>query len=208
MLIGRRKGPRFEVSRIGVRLVGYSAWPVLFSRRNARGELLRPSYAERVAAAAHERERESRVVTIEWGDVLALGIDYRTRDALRSAFGRRAVAPRDWDFEVELSAATTGWDRAASVPVHWSSPVQPPFVLPDPWVDVPRRGLAVLWVRTEQGVWALDAPLDRRPLFAERGANEVQAALAAWSTDAAARTPLPVGWPTSDVPASIGGTPC
>ncbi|MDR2254569.1 MAG: hypothetical protein LBE25_00950 [Arthrobacter sp.] len=196
MLIGRKRGPRFEACVGGVRLIGYCLWPDLLTRRNATGQLLRPSYTERAERAFHERERAARAVEIGWDEVLALGLHRSSTEELRQTRGRRAVARLDWRFDWELPADLTGDGADRLAAVDWSSPVQPPYTSKDPWLDVPQRGLALIWIRTAQGVWAIDAPLDRKGPLNRSEAAAASCLLEACVADPGARSALPATWPT------------
>lgn len=82
VLIGRRDGPRFEASREGVMLIGFSRWPEPLPRTASNGRPLKHSYAERVDEIGVRASRGGRVTSVSWDEILRLSVGWQaTPDA-------------------------------------------------------------------------------------------------------------------------------
>ncbi|WP_394160528.1 hypothetical protein [Galactobacter valiniphilus] len=185
MLIGRKDGPRFEASREGVRLIGFSRWPEPLPRTASDGRPLKRSYAERIEAVALPQGRHQRVTTARWDEILGLRLGY-------------SAGPAAEDYSLLPSTETTRWfsffaavaDLARS-DGHGSAGRR----APEAWSEPPRYGLALIELTTDVGTWFLDAPLDRRG-FGAATVAPTQALLDSYRADAALRAGLPATWPT------------
>ncbi len=182
MLIGRKNGPRFEASREGVRLIGFSRWPEPLPRTASNGRPLKRSYAERVDEIGVRASRGGRVTSARWGEIVRLSVGYQPEP---DAGAYADVGTPRTAFLVSL----------ANVYCLPHPPGKPQVSMDGGWDQRPMHGVALVELTTAAGTWFLDAPLDRRD-FDATTVTPTQALLDAYRTDAARRAELPETWPT------------
>lgn len=195
MLIGRVDGARLEVSASGMRLIGFSTWPV-DQRMGSGGRPLKQRYAERVDAAAKELGPWQRVREFSWEEVTAV----KTKvNPLRT--------PR-WLNKIDMAAARAAAQDMALVTLFGLRPygLGGAFrYLPDAWNLAPLAGWADVDISTAAGSWTARLPIDVEALVSRAVDAELRASIQGFLGDPDSRGVLPQAWPTGPFRPGIDG---
>lgn len=195
MLIGRVDGARLELSASGMRLIGFSEWPVL-QRVGSDGRPLKQSYAERVDAVAKEQGPWQRVREFSWDEVTAMKINVNplSKPAWFGKFDMavvRAVAQQTW-LSTHFVLCPFGISGVSSQ-------------LPDGWSLAPLAGWADVVITTRAGSWVAALPLDDEEQTTRAVAAHLRVSIHGFLTNPATRSSLPKTWPTGRFRPSVEG---
>lgn len=184
MRIGRADGPRLELCRAGVRLIGFATWPE--ERRLSRdGRPLRRSYAERVDAAARQNSVSQRLRVFTWDEVLRVELKVEAKPASTVVGFLKSRRVRTVTVGL-LGLIGNGFDGVGGGGGAASTP----------WDAPPRSGTATALLTSPSGVWTATLPLDTDDLLVPGAADVVRRELRAVLDSPVLRAHLPPDWPT------------